>query len=107
MATALLGGVPAAGAIIFGGIMISNFFMNVSDSMQKEAQAKIFNRIQGEELVTSNNYNEKVCDKLIGEYNDCLVPTHNKMLKLLEHVYEKNVIHPKYRDFIAISQISM
>lgn len=105
LATALFFGVPAAGVIIFGGVMIGNFLMNVSNSMQEEAQAKIFNRIQGEELVTSNNYNEKVCDKLIGEYNDCLVPTHNKMLKLLEHVYEKNVIHPKYRDFIAISQI--
>lgn len=103
--TAITVGALVAMIIIGIFVGIANFLMSVANSMEEKAKAKIFNRILSEELVNANEYNEKVCDKIIDEYNDFVVPTHNKMLKLLEHVYEKNIIHPKYRDFVAISQI--
>ena len=66
--TDTLVGVPAAGVIIFGGVMIGNFLMNVSNSMQEEAQAKIFNRIQGEVIKRLQAENVYLRERLYSDY---------------------------------------
>lgn len=44
-------------------------------------------------------------DHLIDDYNAEVIPNGNASNELLKQVYEKNIIHPKYRNLVAIAQI--
>ena len=98
-------------AIFIGFVLLAllvgvvNFFLNASSSMEEKARQKTFERILEEELAVANEYNEKMIDKLWDEYNEIIVPTYSDAYDLLQHLLDKNILHPKYRDFVAVAQI--
>lgn len=83
---------------------IANLLMAIDDSIMKKNKENRLPVIIDEEIKKANEYNNQMIKKAI-ELHDSMVSPYNEVVHLLGHVYEKNIVHPKYRNLVAISQI--
>lgn len=94
------------GLFIVGVAVGINFLLGcLAESLHKNNDGNISDRIIAEELQKANEDNLNVMVKLTRERDEEITPILNKTRKVLKQMYAKDIIHPKYRNFVAISQI--
>lgn len=58
-----------------------------------------------QEIKAKEHYVESKLKSVVNEYQENVIPNLNGTQALLNKVYSANIIHPKYRHFVAVSQI--
>lgn len=64
-----------------------------------------YTRLYNNDLEKRNAMMRPVCEKRTQEYTEQILATISNSEKLLTQLYAQDIIHPKYRNFLAIAQI--
>ena len=102
--------IPLIVALVIGVILwfLPFFFGLVDPEAPNKVNKKyipIYENIYNRELNEKAKWIQPIIESVTNEYNNSVLPLINETEKLLNTVYSKNIIHPKYRNFIAVAQI--
>lgn len=94
------------GAIIIGipGVLANLVLWPIKAKLQENAKDDCYYKLLSSETEKANEYNRQVYDNLVDVHNSYVIDENN-IVNLINELYEKNIVHPKYRNLVAISQI--
>lgn len=65
----------------------------------------LYHKKYNEDLAKKGTYVDSKTNFLINEYQESIIPNIQQTQDLLSKIYSEGVIHPKYRNFVAVAQI--
>lgn len=94
--------------ITFGALFFFNSKKPKSFYEQTEASQELANTVKQyyeDEEKAKYNWNNERCLYIVDQYQNKILPTINETEKAMELFYSKDIIHPKYRNMVAVAQI--
>lgn len=92
------------GAIVYSGIIISCDYDAAKAVEKKYNEAlALYNRLKAQDEARVQN--EKLQKIFLEHELGVIAETHSNTKSKLDKIYEKNILYPKYRDFVAVCTI--
>lgn len=76
-----------------------------SDRRNYKQFMTLYEEKYNKDLKAKEVYIDPKIKAVVNEYQESIIPNVNATQKLLNKIYSANIIHPKYRNFVAVAQI--